>query len=67
MLTYGIETCAMKTENLHSLERAERMMMRWMCGVSLKDRRRNVDLYIVLYNYDAWGGQNWFKSELWFF
>ena len=22
---------------------------------------------IVLYNYDAWGGQNWFKSELWFF
>ena len=23
----------------------ERMMVRWMCGVSLKDRKRSVDLY----------------------
>ena len=40
VLTYGIgtETWAMKAENLHSLERAERMMVRWMCGVSLKVR-----------------------------
>ena len=29
----------MKAENLHSLERAECMMVRWMCGVSLKDRK----------------------------
>ena len=38
----------MKAENLNSLWRAERMMVRWMCGVSLKDRRRNVDLYSLL-------------------
>ena len=28
------ETWAMKAENLQSLDRAERMMVRWMCGVS---------------------------------
>ena len=31
----------MKAENLHSLGRAEHMMVRWMCGMSLKDRKRN--------------------------
>ena len=31
-----------------SLERTERMMVRWMCGVSLKDRKRSVDLYSLL-------------------
>ena len=38
----------MKAENLQSLGRAERnqrMMVRWMCGVSLKDRKRSEDLY----------------------
>ena len=35
----------MKAENLHSLERAERIMVRWMCGVSLKDRKRSEVLY----------------------
>ena len=34
VLTYGTETWAMKAENLRSLERTERMMARWMCGVS---------------------------------
>ena len=24
------------------------MMVRWMCGVSLKDRKHSVDLYILL-------------------
>ena len=38
----------MKAENLHSLERAERMMVRWMCGVSLKDRKRSEVLYSLL-------------------
>ena len=28
-------------ENLHSLERAEGIMVRWVCGVSLKDRKRS--------------------------
>ena len=48
MLTYGTETWAMNVENLHSLEKAERMKVRWMCGVSLKDRQRNGDLYSYL-------------------
>ena len=44
VLTYGIETQDMKK----GLERTERMMVRWMCGVSLKDRKRSVNLYSLL-------------------
>ena len=47
-LTYGTETWAMKKANLQSLERTERMMVRWMCGVSLKDRKCSVELYSLL-------------------
>ena len=43
-MIYGTETWAMKADDLRSLERTERMMMRWMCGVSLKDRRCSEDL-----------------------
>ena len=38
----------MKAENWHSLERAECMMVRWMCGVSLKDKKRSEDVYSLL-------------------
>ena len=31
----------MKAENLQNLGGAERMMARWRCGVSLKDRKRS--------------------------
>ena len=48
VLTYGTEIWAMKVANLQSLERTERMMVRWMCGVSLKDTKRSVDLYSLL-------------------
>ena len=48
VLTCGTETRAMKKANLQSLERTERMMVRWMCGVLLKDRKRSVDLYSLL-------------------
>ena len=48
VLTYGTETWAMKDANLQSLERTERMIVRWMCGVSLKDRKWSVDLYSLL-------------------
>ena len=34
--------------NLHSLVRAERMMVRWMCGVSLNDRKPSEVLYSLL-------------------
>ena len=29
---------------MRRLERAERMMVRWMCGVTLKDRKTNEEL-----------------------
>ena len=38
----------MKAKNLQSLGREEHMMMRWMCGVSLKDRKRSEVLYGLL-------------------
>ena len=47
-LTYGTETWAIKKANLQSLERTERMMVRWMCGVLMKDRKCSVDLYSLL-------------------
>ena len=48
VLIYGTETWAMKADDLRSLEKTERMMVRWMCGVSLKDRKRSEDLCILL-------------------
>ena len=48
VLTYGTETWSMKKVNLQSLERTEGMMVRWMCRVSLKDRKCIVDLYNLL-------------------
>ena len=30
----------MKNKTLHSLDRTERTMVRWMCGVALRDRKR---------------------------
>ena len=38
----------MKADDLRSLERTERMMVRWMCGVSLEDRKRSEDLCNLL-------------------
>ena len=35
----------MKTEDLQRMERTERMMVRWMCGVRLKNRIPSVELY----------------------
>ena len=54
VLTYGTETWAMKAENLHSQERAEHMIVRWMCGVSLKDRKRSEVLYSLLGIHSVW-------------
>jgi len=41
---YGSETWAMKAADMLRLERTEKMMMRWMCGVTLKDRKSNQEL-----------------------
>ena len=43
-LIYGSETWPVKVEDMQRLERRERMMVRWMCGVSLKDRISSVEL-----------------------
>jgi len=39
VLMYGSETWALKVGNMQRLESTERMMVRWMCGVKLKDRK----------------------------
>ena len=38
VLVYASETWATKVEDIQRMERAERMMIRWMCKVTLKDR-----------------------------
>ena len=38
-MVYASETWALKKEDICRLERAEMRMVRWMCGVSLKDSR----------------------------
>ena len=38
----------MKADDLKSLERTERMMVRWMCGEYLKDRKCSEDLCNLL-------------------
>ena len=57
VLTYGTEIWA---ENLHSLERAEPMMVRWMCGVFLKYRKRSEVLYSLLGEHSecGWDGDD---------
>ena len=48
VLICGTETWAMKADDLRSLERTEHVTVRWMCGVSLKDRKRSEDLCNLL-------------------
>ena len=38
VMVYGTETWPMKAEDMNRLERTERMMVRWMCGVRLRNR-----------------------------
>ena len=44
VMVYGSETWAMKVEDMQRLIRAERMMGRWMCGVTLKNRSVSSEL-----------------------
>ena len=48
VLVYNSETWAMKAEDMQRLERIERIMIRWMCGVKLSDRKANEELLIRL-------------------
>ena len=43
-MTYGSETRPLLADVGLKLERAEVQMIRWMCGVSLKDRRTSEEL-----------------------
>ena len=43
-MIYGSETWAVDTEQELRLERAEMRMVRWMCGVSLRERKTKVEL-----------------------
>jgi hypothetical protein len=44
VMIYGSETWATKVEDLQRLVRAERMMVRWMCGVTLRDKIASAEL-----------------------
>ena len=44
VMVYGSETWPMKDEDMQRLERTERMMVRWMCGVRLKNRISSEEL-----------------------
>ena len=44
VMVYGSETWAMKAEDMQRLERTERMIIRWMCGVRLSDKKASAEL-----------------------
>ena len=44
VMVYGSETWAVRVEDMRRLERAERMMVRWMCGVTVKARKHSEEL-----------------------
>ena len=41
---YGSETWAVNAEQEAKVERAEMRMVRWMCGVSLREKKTNAEL-----------------------
>ena len=43
-MTYGCETGPLLVDVGLKFERTEMQMIRWMCGVSIKDRRTSVEL-----------------------
>ena len=43
-MTYGSETWALKVEHEEKLNRAEMRMIRWMCGVSLREKKTSAEL-----------------------
>ena len=47
-MTYGSETRPLLVDVVLKFERAEMQMIRWMCGISLKDRRTNKELRMLV-------------------
>ena len=48
VLLYGCETWAVKKEDTHRIVRTDRAMIRWICGVSLKDEKSSEELLKLL-------------------
>jgi hypothetical protein len=44
VMVYGSETWVAKVEDVRILVRTERAMVRWMCGVTSKDRKSSDEL-----------------------
>lgn len=44
VMLYASETWAVKAEDMSKLERTQNAMVRWMCGVTLKDRKSTEEL-----------------------
>ena len=47
-ILYGSEAWCLKESEMRILRRTERSMVRAMCGVQLKDRKRSMDLVFML-------------------
>ena len=45
-MLHGSETWPVRKENVVALQRAEMRMVRWMCGVKLKDRLPSKELEV---------------------
>ena len=43
-MVYGSETWPLKVKDITRISRADKMMIRWMCNVSLKDGRSSDEL-----------------------
>jgi len=43
VMIFGSETWAVKVDDTQRLDRTERMMVRWMCEVTLRDRKSSED------------------------
>jgi len=46
-MVYGSETWPMRVEDIQRLQRAERMMVRWICGVTLRNRVASSDILAI--------------------
>ena len=47
-ILHGSEAWCLKESDMGTLRRTERCMARTMCGVQLKDRKRSMDLMLIL-------------------
>ena len=44
VMTYGSETWALKEEDIRRISRTDMQMVRWMCHVTLRDRKSSEEL-----------------------